>query len=151
MNSDELMLSQSAARGAAWLAKQVERSMSEIELTTPQYRLLAFLEGGGASATNAAERLAVSPPSITAIVDGLVTRSMVCRRTVEGDRRRVELLITENGSATLAKADQLVAERLAEVARHGDDSFSTEDALRALTWWFQAIRGEFASRQQASE
>ena len=147
MDSKALSRDQLAARGAALLAKQVERALTEIELTLPQYRLLSLLEGGGASATYAAERLAVSPPSITAIVDGLVTREMVRRRHVEGDRRRVELQLTATGASALRLADDAVSQRLGQVAAHGDPATRPGDALDTLTWWLDAIRREFASRQ----
>ena len=68
-----------AARASAWLAKQVELALQSVDLTPPQYRILTVLGSGSASATDAAERLAVSPPSVTAIVDGLVARSLVGR------------------------------------------------------------------------
>ena len=136
----------SAARGAAWLAKQVERALGEVDLTMPQYRLLFLLEGGGATATYAAGLLAVSPPSVTAIVDGLEARSLVTRAAVESDRRRVELAITPEGAAALARADKAIETKLGEVATFGDEGRSHDDAFGALGWWLGAIREELASR-----
>jgi long-chain acyl-CoA synthetase len=78
-----------AARAAAWLAKQVEIALSSVDLTGPQYRVLMLLGSGTASATDAAERLAVSPPSVTAVIDGLVARQLVTRGHGTDDRRRI--------------------------------------------------------------
>jgi DNA-binding MarR family transcriptional regulator len=134
-----------AARGAAWLAKRVERVLAEADLTLPQYRLLSLLETGGATATYAAERLAVSPPSVTAIVDGMVTKGLVQRAPVVEDRRRVELAITNDGHAVLTKADAMILERLGQLAASGDASLSPEQALAALVWWLDVIEAEMTA------
>jgi long-chain acyl-CoA synthetase len=131
-----------AARGAAWLAKRVERVLTEADLTLPQYRLLSLLENGGATATYAAERLAVSPPSVTAIVDGMVTKGFVQRASVAEDRRRVELAITDAGRVALQRADAVILERLGELAARGDARLSPAQALDALTWWLDVIETE---------
>ena len=135
-----------AARGAALLAKRVEVALGDVDLTPPQYRLLSLLEDGSATATYAAERLAVSPPSVTAIVDGLVTRSMVTRENVEGDRRRVHLQLTDEGLAALASGDATIAEELDRVATIGGQPDASARPTDALAWWFEAIRSEYASR-----
>src|ERR1035437_5415210 len=90
-------------RTAAWLAKQVEIGLGSVDLSLPQYRVLGLLDESPAFSSALAERLAVRPPSVTAIVDGLVARGLVERRPVESDRRRVGHALTENGlSATNA-------------------------------------------------
>ena len=75
-------------RTAAWLAKQVELALVSADLSLPQYRILGLLTEGSAVSSSLAERLAVRPPSITAVVDGLVSRSLVERRHAEDDRRQ---------------------------------------------------------------
>ena len=146
MGTKPLAIGADASRGAAWLARQVDRALSDAELSPPQYRLLSLLEGGGATATIAADRLAVSAPSVTAIVDGLVARGFVTRGEVEGDRRRVELKITEAGAAALARGDDAVAARLEWVAEHGPASGNPGAEHEALGWWYQAIRNEYTTR-----
>jgi len=139
-----------AARGAAWLAKQVEVALAEIDLTLPQYRVLALLNDGSASATDAAERLAVSPPSVTAVIDGLVARTLVLRAPVAGDRRRVELVLTDAGTCTLSAADEAVATRLAAVSEFGPIERAGTDGLEALSWWRRALRGYYEASRSTS-
>ena len=146
MGTKPLTISADAARGAAWLARQVDRALADAELSPPQYRLLSLLEAGGATATITAERLAVSAPSVTAIVDGLVARGYVKRGNVEGDRRRVELQITDEGVAALARGDDAVAARLAWVAQHGPQDSEPGAEREDLGWWYQAIRSEYTTR-----
>jgi len=79
----------SFGRAAARLAKHVEKALAPSDLSLPQYRVLVLLGDGSAVASALASKLAVSPPSVTAIVDGLVARGLVNRRSDGGDRRRV--------------------------------------------------------------
>ena len=73
----------------ARLAKQVELGLATLDLTPPQYRLMGSLGEGSSMASALADMLAVTKPSITAVVDGLVERGLVDRRHQETDRRRV--------------------------------------------------------------
>jgi len=126
-------------RAAAWLSKQVELGLGSVELSLPQYRVLAMLEETSALSSDLAERLAVRPPTVTAVVDGLVTRGMVERRTVEGDRRRVDHVLTEHGREVLARADTAVDARLCEIAGHLESPAATEQAVEGLALWRRAL------------
>ena len=67
-------------------------------MSLPQFRLLAFLSEGEWAASAVADWLAVSRPSVTALVDGLVERGWVERRESPDDRRRVLHHITAGRS-----------------------------------------------------
>ncbi len=126
-------------RTAAWLAKQVEIGLGTVDLSLPQYRVLAMLEGNSALSSDLAERLAVRPPTVTAVVDGLVARGLVERRTVEGDRRRVDHVLTHHGHQVLDTADTAVNARLCEIAAHLESPADTDRAFEGLTLWRRAL------------
>jgi long-chain acyl-CoA synthetase len=108
-----------AARAAARFSKLLELALSDVNLSLPQYRLLLFLSRAPEQrATVLAGSLDVSPPSLTALVDGCVARGLVERVTSPEDRRRVLHLVTEAGHGLLADADAAVAQRLADVVGH---------------------------------
>lgn len=86
-------------RVTAWLSKRVEFALAQMDLTLPQYRVLGILAEGSAAASGLAGRLAVRPSSVTAIIDGLLTKGLVDRRHEEGDRRRIALRLTDAGGA----------------------------------------------------
>ena len=111
-SSDELPVA--AMRAAARFSKSLEVALADVSLSLPQYRLLAYLSGGPERATALSGRLDVSPPSLTALVDGCVARGLVERVTSPEDRRRVLHVITDTGLELLAKADIVGARRLAE-------------------------------------
>jgi long-chain acyl-CoA synthetase len=125
-------------RVAAWLSKRVEVALAQVELTLPQYRVLGILAEGSAAASGLADRLAVRRPSITALIDGLVTRGLVHRRQEDSDRRRVELRLTPEGASTLARADAVVDESLVAIAGHLPDKEEAM-ALRSLELWARAM------------
>jgi long-chain acyl-CoA synthetase len=138
---------ESLGRTAAWLAKQVELGLSAVDLSLPQYRILGMLDGISAVSSEMAQRLAVRPPTVTAVVDGLVQRGLVERRTVEGDRRQVAHVLTDRGRRVLEDADRSVNTRLAEIAGHLDDPDQAEQAVVGLSLWRRAL---VASHRAAS-
>jgi long-chain acyl-CoA synthetase len=127
-----------AARAAARLAKQLEVALAEVNLSLPQYRALAFLSTGGLAPSALAGQLAVSKPTITALVDGLVARGFVARTPDEHDRRRVEHRLTAAGSRELDAADRAVTARLDQLARHLDPDRAVE-AMTGLARWSDAL------------
>ncbi len=133
-------------RTAAWLAKQVEIGLGDVDLSLPQYRVLAMLEGTSALSSDLAERLAVRPPTVTAVVDGLVVRGLIERRTVEADRRRVDHVLTEHGCQVLDAADAAVNARLCEIAGHLDRQADADRAFEGLSMWRRALIASRLSR-----
>ena len=140
---------QTLGRTAAWLAKQVEIGLGTVDLSLPQYRVLGLLDGTSALSSDLAERLAVRPPTVTAVVDGLVTRGLVERRTVEGDRRRVDHVLTAHGRRVLDAADSAVNARLREIAGHLDCQADADRAFEGLTLWRRALVASRLARSAA--
>jgi long-chain acyl-CoA synthetase len=125
-------------RAVARLAKVLELALVEVDLSPSQYRMLLLLADGSAGASALASRLDVSPPSVTALIDGLVARGLVGRRPGIADRRKVEHQLTAKGRALLDDADQAAAARLAEVAAYAPAG-RAGSALSALTDWSEAM------------
>jgi DNA-binding MarR family transcriptional regulator len=135
-------------RTAAWLAKQVEIGLAEADLSVSQYRVLGLLDGSSAVSSALAERLAVRPPSVTAVVDGLVGRGLVERRNVEADRRQVDHVLTPEGRRTLDTADAAVSARLQDIAGCLDKD-DAEQALDGLVVWRRAFSAYRLARRAA--
>ena len=128
----------SAGRVAARLAKQVERALADVDLSLPQYRLLANLSEGPSGASALAERLIVSKPSVTALADGLVERAFIERRPSPGDRRGVIHVLTDKGKRVLADADEAIGRRLATIASELG-SAERRRAFGGLEAWGRAL------------
>jgi long-chain acyl-CoA synthetase len=131
------------------MARQVEMGLASVDLSLPQYRILGLLDESSAFSSALAERLAVRPPSITAIIDGLVARGLVERHPVESDRRRVDHSLTDTGLTVLTAADAAVAARLCDIAGCLDDPAEAKRAFEGLATWRRAFIAYRAARKSA--
>ena len=127
-----------AAQAVSRLARHLETALAAVDLTMPQYRVLTLLGTRTEGASVLAEKLSVSRPSLTAVVDGLVARGLVERRPHDVDRRRIDHVLTPQGRALLAAADAAGAARLGEIAALVD-SRSSQAAWAGLDAWVRAL------------
>lgn len=87
-------------------------------LTLTQIRVLYVLrQDGGSPAGFLAERLRVTPPTLTRIVDRLARLGLVRRREDDEDRRLVRHYLTARGSETLAELERTGRAFLTEILR----------------------------------
>jgi MarR family transcriptional regulator for hemolysin len=84
-------------------------------LTVPQFRTLCNVStGSGLSLSAVADFIGLSLPAMSRLVDGLVEKRLLTRKTCDEDRRHVRLSITPRGEATLREARDLARKHLAE-------------------------------------
>lgn len=129
----------------ARLARQVELAAATADLSLAQYRLLILLSEGKEAASALADKLAVSRPSVTGVVDGLVARGLVERDHDVDDRRRVGHALTAEGRRVLAAADAEVERRLNEILSHRPESSAA--AAAGLGPWEEALDAQRAARR----
>lgn len=85
------------------------------DLSVPQFRTLAFLNHRQrTSLSEAADHIGLALPSMSKLVDGLVTRRLVVREPCSEDRRRITLGLTEAGGEALRSARELAQAYLAQ-------------------------------------
>ena len=117
------------------------------DLSLSQYRVLGLLSSGHERAGDLAARLAVTKPTLTALVDGLVERGYVVRETPAGDRRAVRVSITDAGRAAAESAGRAFRAVLDDVLRHCDDP---DAVLAALDRLRAALDARWAARAAAA-
>ena len=143
MTTEAIIGTPAGYRTAGWtaarLARHLELALASLDITSAQYRLLIQLAQGAEASTSLAKKLAVSPPSVTTVVDGLVHRGAVERTPSEEDRRRISLALTDVGRGLLARAEAAAQERFVAVADTLGDSAAAEAALSALNLWAEAL------------
>jgi DNA-binding MarR family transcriptional regulator len=94
------------------IRKQLRLHSAQL-LSVPQFRTLLFINRNrGASLSEVADHIGLTLPSMSVLVDGLVTRNFVTRRTHQDDRRRVDLTLTERGETTLDIATRATHDHL---------------------------------------
>jgi DNA-binding MarR family transcriptional regulator len=74
------------------------RSHRGEEINIPQYRALMYLRRSpGASLSEVAEHLGITPPSTSRLINDLVERDLIDRQTSPVDRRKITLALTPKG------------------------------------------------------
>lgn len=122
---------EAAVRVVARLGRVFEKRLADEGMTLPQFRVLSFLSEGEWAASTVAEWLAVSRPSLTSLVDGLVEQGWVERKESPTDRRSVLHHLTPAGRTRLGEATALLSGALDGLLDHLDDDERTrvEDGL----------------------
>jgi DNA-binding MarR family transcriptional regulator len=83
------------------------RAWAELGLTTAQLRVMFLMrEAPGVTAGELASRLAVTPPTISGIVDRLVKLGLVRREDDESDRRLVRNFLTDGGESACGRLER---------------------------------------------
>jgi DNA-binding MarR family transcriptional regulator len=113
--------SDTACRAAVRLGRTLSSALDDEALTPAGYRLLAYLNTGGAAATMLAEKLAISRPSVTVTTDWLESRGFVTRASDPEDGRRVRIEISKDGREALRRADLRLASRFGQILDLLDD------------------------------
>ncbi|MGE5374180.1 MAG: MarR family winged helix-turn-helix transcriptional regulator [Bacteroidota bacterium] len=78
------------------------RDQRSNDLSVPQFRALAYINSNdGSSLSSLANHIGLTLPSMSKLVDGLVSRGLVARDEYLEDRRRICLRITLQGKSEL--------------------------------------------------
>jgi DNA-binding MarR family transcriptional regulator len=86
------------------------------KLSVSQFRGLAYLQAHpDASLSVVADYLGLTPPATSKLMEELVRRKLVIRRTAPSDRRRAMLRLTARGQASLRSAFDTTRAGLAEL------------------------------------
>lgn len=89
------------------------------ELTMQQSRVLAFVvKDPGLTGHELGERLGVSPPTASGLVDRLVEKGLLERVEDSADRRIRRLYITDEGMVLTRQMDSLVSRAMIEVIKN---------------------------------
>jgi DNA-binding MarR family transcriptional regulator len=128
----------------ASVARVLERAC--IDVTLPQWRLLALVARGEERASALASRLALARPTVSATIDTLVERALLERTAVDGDRRAVRLSLTALGRDTMEGAERGMRARLDELLTFVDDPVLVTNALGQIA---DALAANHAARRSA--
>ncbi len=99
-----------AARALATGARVLERVLGD--MTLAQFRVLSVVASSPERASRLAAKADMSRPSLSGLLDGLVSRGWVRRCGVDADRRGVRLEVTTDGHSALRRAQRAVSEAM---------------------------------------
>jgi DNA-binding MarR family transcriptional regulator len=115
-----------AITALAFAGRTLEKALEQ--MTLPQYRVLTLIANSPERASRIAQAADVTRPSLTGLLDGLVTKGWVARSDVDGDRRGVSLAITPAGETAYDEAQAAMAAAIQELIGSADQ----KRARRAL-------------------
>jgi DNA-binding MarR family transcriptional regulator len=117
----------------------------DLDLTMPQFKLLVLIAScQGLRVGDLAQRLGVTPPTVTTILDRLVEHGLVRREDDPLDRRLVIARLTAQGLRLLQKLNVHADTEIADCM----DDLSPDD-LRCLQIGMEALHRTWESRQAA--
>lgn len=91
--------------------RQVNRQLSLEGVSLEQWRALKVIsEQAGLTMRELARNLAQNNPTLTKIVDKMVSEALVYRLPDQEDRRKVRLFISDKGKSVLTQQDERVVE-----------------------------------------
>ncbi len=120
------------------------RTHRSADISVPQFRAMGYIDSNdGASLSDLAAHIGLTLPSMSKLIDGLVSRKLVTRVAHSHDRRRICLSLTPLGREELRAAHRFTERYLAEAL-----SDLGEDELRSITRAMQTLKGLLASHAQ---
>lgn len=102
----------------ARLARFAERTCLESGVSLPQYRLLVSASGEPQRASELAEAVGVSRPTLTSLVDNMEEAGLIRRVPEPTDRRGIRLELTEAGREARRQAEHALTSRLVALMEH---------------------------------
>ncbi len=122
------------------------RSQRSNDLSVPQFRTLAYLDSNdGASLSSLANHIGLTLPSMSKLVDELVSRDLVQRNEYQQDRRRICLCLTTQGKSELEAVHSHTEAFLA-----GKLSSLSNEELTTIAHALQILKDLFVSEHSQS-
>lgn len=93
--------------------EEIGNSLKPFEVSLQQFNVLRILRGQKGKPANLStlnERMVTKMSNTTRLVDKLLVKGYVNRSVCPSNRRKVEIVLTDQGAEALAKMDELVAE-----------------------------------------
>jgi DNA-binding MarR family transcriptional regulator len=117
------------------------RSQRSNDLSVAQFRTLAYIDSNdGASLSSLAGYIGLTLPSMSKLVDGMVSRGLVARNEYVEDRRRICLRLTPQGKSELETVHKHTEAFLANKL-----SSLTKEELASITHSLQILKDLFVA------
>jgi DNA-binding MarR family transcriptional regulator len=115
------------------------RTHRRADISVPQFRAMGYIDqNDGASLSDLANHIGLTMPSMSKLIDGLVSRKLVTRTAHSLDRRRICLSLTPLGREELRAAHRFTERYLAETL----SSLDAED-LETIAHAMQVLKTLF--------
>ncbi len=119
-----------------WLMHQQQEALRAFDLSPQQYNVLRILRGAfplPMRVSAICERMLDKTSNASRLVDKLLAKNLLTRKSCPSDRRAVNVVISEEGFRLLQEADQVIA--VQEEALHNltpEEALSVSDMLDTI-------------------
>lgn len=103
------------------LNELTSNALKPFDVSLQQFNVLRILRGQQGKPANLStlnDRMVTKMSNTTRLVDKLLTKGYVIRNVCPSNRRKVEILITDEGSGVLSQMDKAVAEAESNIVQH---------------------------------
>jgi DNA-binding MarR family transcriptional regulator len=124
-----------------WLTEKIRDFLSAEDITLQQFNILRILRGSHPKPLSTLvirERMLDKMSDTSRIVDRLLLKGLVDKKTCPSDKRLVDISITAEGKKVLAKIDQNEKEMMAVIAN------LNEEEMKILNGLLDKMRGSSA-------
>jgi len=97
-----------------WISTLLPTIIPDVDISYQQLNVLYYVRVENASMADIARVLGVAPTVITGLVDRLEARGLIRRESHPTDRRRIQLVLTERGTAISQQVEKEIARRIEE-------------------------------------
>lgn len=122
-----------------WITDSVSKELKEFDIYEPQFNVLRILRGArGApiSVNTILENMIQRSSNVTRIVDKLESKGLVERTLSKEDRRKMDIIITQEGLELLKKLDKKVKALHMPMMKN-----LTEEEAKTLKHLIKKLRG----------
>ena len=115
-----------------WLTEKIRDLLSAEDITLQQFNILRILRGSHPKPLSTLvirERMLDKMSDTSRIVDRLLLKGLVDKKTCPSDKRLVDISITAEGKKVLAKIDQNEKEMMAVIANLNEEEMKTLNGL----------------------
>lgn len=123
---------------ANWMEAGMQQKLKQYNLTAPQFNVLRILrgqKGNPMSAFAIQERMIHRTSNVTRILEKLVEKNLVTRDSSPGNRRMIDVKLTEEGLSLINSTDIIPKEAHEKMA-----SVLSEEDARNMGDWLDKIR-----------
>jgi len=128
-----------------WVTEQVKSILAEEDITMQQYNILRILRGSDPnplSTLTIRERMLDKMSDTSRIVDRMLLKGLVVKRTCSNDKRLVDVNLTDEGKKLLLRLDETM-EEMDEITRN-----LSQEELKKLNELLDKVRDTARARDE---
>jgi DNA-binding MarR family transcriptional regulator len=122
-------------KAGSWIDEKIKKALKPFNLTHAQLNTLYILfenQPDPVSANDLKERILVSNPDVTRMLDRLVQKEYITRETCPHNRRKIDICLTDNGKNIFKEAHESAKKAIGNFLEDFITTVEAEELRRIL-------------------